>query len=87
MAAGRPLRRPRTGVEGANMENALLWIGRLAGVAGVLVTAAAVLGRLAGHFLVGGFQVGTLMQAGTAAMVFACLAYVALIARRLPARD
>ena len=51
------------------------------------MTAAAVLGRLAGHFLVGGFQVGTLMQAGTAAMVFACLAYVALIARRLPARD
>ncbi|GAB4167573.1 MAG: hypothetical protein Fur0039_05440 [Rhodocyclaceae bacterium] len=68
------------------MDNALLWAGRLAGIAGVLVTALAVLARLAGNFLVGGFQVGTLMQAGTAAMVFGCLAYVALIARRLPGR-
>lgn len=65
------------------MEHALMWIGRLAGLAGVLATAAAIVSRAIGSYYVGGFQVGTLLQAGTAAMVLACLAFLAVIAARV----
>lgn len=64
------------------MESFLRWTGRLAGLAGVLICAGAILARLSGSYLLGGFQVGTLLQAGVAAMVVACLAYLALLAER-----
>ncbi len=64
------------------METLLLWIGRLAGVAGVLIGLAAVLARGSGQYVVAGLQVGTLLQAGIAAMVLGCLGYVASIAER-----
>jgi hypothetical protein len=64
------------------MEMLLLWIGRLAGVAGALVALAAVLARGSGQYVVAGLQVGTLLQAGIAAMVLGCLGYVASIAER-----
>jgi hypothetical protein len=60
----------------------LLWVGRLAGTVGVLITAVAVLTRFAGSYQLGSFQVVTLLQAGTAAMVLACLGYVASSAER-----
>lgn len=63
----------------------LLWIGRLAGTAGVLLTAVAVLLRLTGSYQLGSFQVLTLLQAGTTAMVMACLGYIASSAERQPA--
>ena len=58
----------------------LLWIARLAAAAGVALTIMAVLGRLAGAYQLGDFQALTLLQAGTAAMVLGCLAYVASMA-------
>ena len=64
------------------MQMLLLWIGRLAGVAGVLIALVAVLARGSGKYVVAGLQVGTLLQAGIAAMVLGCLAYVASIAER-----
>ena len=66
------------------MESLLLWIGRLAGAAGVLIVLAAVVARAGGSYVVGGLQVGTLLQAGIAAMVLGCLAYVAHLAERPP---
>ena len=60
--------------------NVLKWIARLAGIAGVVVMALAVLGRLAGAYLLGSFQVGTVLQGGMAATLVACLAYLAALA-------
>jgi hypothetical protein len=59
------------------MPELLLWIGRLAGALGVLLSAAAVLARFSGAYTLGSFQVTTLLQGGTAAMVLACLGYIA----------
>jgi hypothetical protein len=58
----------------------LVWMGRLSGATGVLVSAVAVLARVSGSFHVGNFEASTLLQAGIAAMVVGCLAYVASIA-------
>jgi ribosomal protein L27 len=64
------------------MGNLLLWIGRLGGILGVLVSAGAVVARYRGTYNVGGFQVGTLLLAGIAAMVVGCLGYLAFMAER-----
>lgn len=56
------------------------WVARLAGIAGVAAIVLAFLGRLAGAYWLGGFQLGTVLQAGMAATLLACLAYlVALV--------
>jgi len=60
----------------------LLWIGRLSGAVGVLLTAVSVGARLAGKYQLGSFQLLTLLDAGTAGMVMACLAYIAVLAER-----
>lgn len=65
------------------METSLLWIGRLAGVLGVLICLIAVGARLAGAFWIAGFQAGTLLQAGIAAMVLGCLAHLVVLTARL----
>jgi hypothetical protein len=64
------------------MEKLLLWVGRLAGLAGLLVVLAAVLARGSGSYIVVGVQVGTLLLVGIATMVIACLAYLAYLAER-----
>ena len=64
------------------LQNLLLWVGRVAGVVGVLICAVAVIARLSGEFLVINFQTGTLLQAGNTVMLLGCLSYVALLARR-----
>ena len=64
------------------METLLRWVGRLGGAAGVVLCAVAVLMRLRGVYNVAGFQIGTLLLAGIAAMMVGCLAYVASIAER-----
>lgn len=64
------------------MGNLLLWIGRVGGVVGVILCAVAVVVRLRGEFNLGGFQVGTLLLAGMAAMLGGCLAYLATLAER-----
>ena len=64
------------------METLLRWIGRLGGAAGIVLCAVAVLLRLRGVYNFAGFQIGTLLLAGIAAMMLGCLAYVAAIAER-----
>jgi hypothetical protein len=62
------------------MKTVLLLVGRLSGLAGVILCAAAFVGRLTGTWMLGGFQVGTVLQAGMAAMLLGCLAYCAHLA-------
>lgn len=56
------------------------WVARLAGLVGVAAIVVAVLARVAGAYWVGSFQVGTLLQAGMAATLLACLAYLVALA-------
>ena len=62
--------------------NALLKLGWVAGMVGTLLCIVGVGARLAGAFWVGGFQSGTLLQAGIAAMVFGCFCLLAVHTRR-----
>ena len=55
------------------MESILLWAGRIAGVAGLLLSAWAAAARLQGAYFVGGFQIGTLLLVGMTGMIFACV--------------
>lgn len=59
------------------MNNLLLWAGRAAGVAGLLVCLVAFGVRLSGQYFLGGFQLGTLLQAGTSAMIAGCFCLLA----------
>lgn len=62
--------------------NILLMLGRITGVVGVLLCIAGVALRLAGTYWIAGFQVGTLLQAGTTAMVLGCLCFLAVLTHR-----
>ncbi|HWD23324.1 MAG TPA: hypothetical protein VG591_09365 [Burkholderiales bacterium] len=64
------------------MRTLLIWIARLAGLLGVAAIAAAVAGRLVGEYWLAGFQVGTILQAGMAATLVACLAYITVLVER-----
>lgn len=57
----------------------LLSTGRLAGVAGVLLSVLAGIARMSGRFLLGRVEVGTVLTAGIAAMVFACLCFLVVL--------
>jgi hypothetical protein len=65
------------------MNDTMLWIGRAAGVVGLLLCAVAVVARVTGLFFLAGYQVGTVLQAGTAAMIAGCLAFLWVLAGRL----
>jgi len=69
----------RNGGESA-MNKLLRWTGRSSGVIGILLCAVSVVARAAGMFVIGSFQVGTLLQAGMAMMILGCLAYLAVLA-------
>ena len=64
------------------MNDSMLWIGRAAGVVGLLLCAVAVGARFAGQYFIAGYQVGTVLQAGTAAMIAGCLAFLWALAGR-----
>jgi hypothetical protein len=64
------------------MENALLWIGRLAAMAGVALVAVAAVVRLGGAYWLGGFQMGTLMLGGIAGMLIGCLCLLSVLVSR-----
>jgi len=64
------------------MDNSLLSVGRLAGIVGVLIAAIAGATRLTGRFSLAGFEVGTLLLVGVAAMVFACLCFLVVLTNR-----
>ncbi|HEY2817906.1 MAG TPA: hypothetical protein VGK44_12345 [Casimicrobiaceae bacterium] len=65
------------------MNEMLLLLGRIAGIAGALLCVGAIAIRAAGQYWLGGFQVGTLLLAGSAAMVGGCLCFLWVIAGRL----
>lgn len=67
---------------GENRMNALHKLGWIGGLAGVALCAASVAARLAGNFWLGGFQTGTLLQGGIAAMVFGCFCFLAVLMER-----
>lgn len=54
------------------MNDLLLWAGRLAGAGGLLLCSVAVGVRVTGRYVLGGFELGTLLQVGMAGMVAAC---------------
>ena len=60
----------------------LLWIGRLTGLGGVLLSAWAAYNRIAGSYFAGGFQVGTLLLGGMAAMLIGCLCLLVVLTNR-----
>jgi hypothetical protein len=64
------------------MRKLLLWMGRVGGAVGVILCAVAVVVRLRGQFNFGGYQVGTLLLAGMAAVLLGCLGYLASLAER-----
>jgi hypothetical protein len=64
------------------MNNLLLLLGRAAGVAGLLLIAVAVVVRLTGAYWLGGFQIGTVLLGGTAALVAGCFALLLVLTSR-----
>lgn len=66
------------------MRKLLLWMGRVAGFVGVILCVVAVVARLRGDFFLGGFQVGTLLIGGMAALLVGCIGYLAYLAERAP---
>lgn len=66
------------------METWLLWVGRSAGLTGIVACLIAMGARLSGAFWIAGLQTGTLFQAGIAAMVFGCLVHLIVLTARSP---
>jgi hypothetical protein len=64
------------------MESILLWIGRIAGLAGLATSAWAAIARLQGAYFAGGYQIGTLLLVGMAGMVIACFCFLFVLTMR-----
>ena len=64
------------------MDVLLIWIGRLVGLAGVVLCGVAVYSRMTGSYFVGSFQVGTLLQAGMTAILVGCFCLLIAITNR-----
>jgi hypothetical protein len=64
------------------MEVLLLWMGRLAALGGLLLCAWAAYARLTGAYFAAGFQIGTLLLAGMALMIAACICLLLVLTGR-----
>ena len=64
------------------MQALLIWAARIAAVAGVALMATAVMARVSGVYSLGSFQSGTILLAGMAAVLLACLGYLITLAER-----
>ena len=64
------------------MHSLLMWVGRIAGLAGVALCAVASIARLQGVWTLGGYSIGSVLQAGMAGLLLGCLAYLADLAER-----
>lgn len=64
------------------MDRLVEWSGYAGGIAGLLLCVAAAILRLGGHYYIGGMQVITLLQAGTAALAAGCFLLMAGRGRR-----
>ena len=56
------------------MDQLMLNGGRAIGLAGLLLAAIAVVARLMGHYVIGGFQAATLLVGGMGALLAGCFA-------------
>lgn len=68
--------------KGGAMESLLLWIGRIAGITGLALSAWAAYSRLSGAYFAGGFQIATLLLAGMTGMLIACLCLLLVLTER-----
>lgn len=64
------------------MDAMLLQVGRLLGLVGVVLIAVSVAWRATGQYWLAGFQLGTLMLGGIAAIAVACLALLLVLELR-----
>jgi hypothetical protein len=64
------------------MDKVLLLIGRAASVVGVLLCVIAAVARLSGQFWIGSMQAGSVLQAGSAVMLLACVCFLAVLTRQ-----
>jgi hypothetical protein len=64
------------------MDN-FVWLGRLGGFVGILVFAMAGIGRLTGRYVLGTFQVGTLLQVAIAGMILGCFCFLLVLTERI----
>jgi hypothetical protein len=64
------------------MQVLMIWTARIAALGGVALIAVAVIARLSGVYSVGGFYSGTILQAGMAAVLLACLGYLIALVER-----
>lgn len=64
------------------MESVLLFLARISALAGVLICAGAVYGRLTGMYYFIGFQVGTLLQVAAVALLVACVCFLIVLVDR-----
>ena len=64
------------------MEMVLVWLGRLAAVAGTVMLVASIAFRLSGRYFIGDLQIGTLLNVAMAGLVFACTCFLAVLTRR-----
>jgi len=65
------------------MEDLMIWIGRFAGIGGLVLLAIAVFARFAGRYILGAFQVTTLLQAGIAALILGCFCFLEVLTERV----
>lgn len=54
------------------MDRLMLLAGRISGIVGLVLCAFSGMLRLAGHYVLGGYQLTTLMQAGIAGLAAGC---------------
>jgi hypothetical protein len=64
----------------------VLRLGQLSGIVGAMLCLVSVLLRLKGYYWLGGFQLGTLLQVGIAAMVFGCFSLLFVLSQLPPQR-
>ena len=64
------------------MEGILLSVGRISALVGVLLCAWAGYARFTGAYFAAGFQVGTLLLGGMAAMMVACICFLLVLTGR-----
>jgi hypothetical protein len=82
----RSMFRARIGKDQVHAENRMntfmLWIGRVSAAVGALLCIVAVALRISGRFFFGSFQVVTLLTAGIAVMVAACVCLLLVLSNR-----
>ncbi|MBL8438445.1 MAG: hypothetical protein JNM61_09625 [Zoogloeaceae bacterium] len=64
------------------MDGLLLGLGRLAGLAGLVLSGVAIILRLTGRYHIGSFGAGVVLQAGMAAILVGCFFQLWVVASR-----